>query len=118
MQGQPYGRCPADAPPELLCDPGAIATDALDGVLDHLILVCGHPLYRPARNTAASQALVPIHIACGINLTAPGSYNINFSVSNSAGQSAAVSRTLVVSSVCDIGEFLCSDQVCSWVSLL
>jgi hypothetical protein len=67
---------------------------------------------------AASQALVPIHIACGINLTAPGSYMIEFSVSNSAGQSAAVSRTLVVSSVCDIGEFLCSDQVCSWASLL
>jgi hypothetical protein len=54
---------------------------------------------------------VPLLLACGINGSAPGDYNITFSVTNSAGRRAVVKRQLKVKAVCPEGEQLCDDQV-------
>jgi len=54
---------------------------------------------------------VPVLLACNIPSDQPGEYNISFSVSNSAGLSASVSRRLVIKAACPEGEKLCSDKV-------
>jgi hypothetical protein len=80
--------------------------DARDGALDSLVRVCGVFLTPPDR-----QQSIPILLACNISTSVPGSYNLTYSVTNSAGRSASTWRTLTVTSVCPRGERLCADQV-------
>lgn len=54
---------------------------------------------------------MPLLLACGINSSAPGDYNITFSITNSAGRRAAVLRKVKVKAVCHEGEQLCDDKV-------
>ena len=49
--------------------------------------------------------------ACGYDTTQAGVYTIVFSVTNSQGMSASVTRTLAVQPICTSGETLCSNQV-------
>ena len=49
--------------------------------------------------------------ACSYNMTVAGVYSIVFTVTNSKGMSASVSRTLVVQPVCASGEVLCPNKV-------
>ena len=49
--------------------------------------------------------------ACSYNMTVAGVYSIVFTVTNSKGVSASVSRTLVVQPVCASGEVLCPNKV-------
>ncbi|GLI64586.1 hypothetical protein VaNZ11_007845, partial [Volvox africanus] len=93
-----------------LCDPGVTATDAEDGNLGPLVGVCGGP------TGGGSLA------ACGIDTGAAGTYTINFTVVDSAGAAAFVTRVL---RVCPSGEVVCeadltcsSDGVCSGLSSL
>lgn len=102
-------RCPDNAPPSLVCDPGATARDGREGVMDSRITVCGQRLVKGASGAAARQPLVPIMIACGINNTVPGDYHIVFSIANGAGLSASVTRNVTITPSCPPGEKLCSD---------
>lgn len=101
-----YDRCTAGTRVGSACDPGAVAYDARDGNLDLRVRVCGQPL----RATAPDQQLAPILLACNVSTDVPGLYDIAFSVENSAGFSAAASRSLIVLSICPAGERLCPDR--------
>lgn len=101
-----YDRCAPTAPLSALCDRGASAVDALDGPLDRVITVCGSPW-----RGAGGARLAPVLLACGIDGDRPGTYSINFTATNSAGLSAAVSRRIVVRARCPEGEQLCPDRV-------
>jgi hypothetical protein len=57
------------------------------------------------------QKAVPLLLACGIDGSVPGDYNITFSITNSAGRRAVVRRQLKVKAVCPEGEQLCEDKV-------
>ncbi|GLI62029.1 hypothetical protein VaNZ11_004606, partial [Volvox africanus] len=105
QQGAQYDRCTALMPQVQPCDPGAVASDARDGILSMQVQVCGTPL----RATRAGQILMPLLLACNVSTAVPGNYAITFSVMNSANSSVSVSRTLVVQPVCPSGEQLCSD---------
>ena len=48
--------------------------------------------------------------ACNYNMKVVGVYSIVFSVTNSQGLSANVTRTLVVQPTCFAGQFLCPDK--------
>lgn len=101
-----YDRCAANAPIGAICDRGASASDDRDGNLDRFVLVCGAPL-RPA----ASTRPVPLLLACNITTDVPGTYQLNFTVTNSARATANVSRAIRVVSLCSPGEVLCPDRV-------
>eukprot|EP00879_Flechtneria_rotunda_P033240 GHRR01036794.1.p1 GENE.GHRR01036794.1~~GHRR01036794.1.p1 ORF type:complete len:1082 (+),score=385.26 GHRR01036794.1:389-3247(+) len=105
--GQGYDRCADDTPLSVTCERGVSATDTQDGNLDRQVLVCGNrwrPLY-------SSQRPVPITLACNVTDKYPGEYNLTFTVANSAGMTANVSRLLIVKAVCSSGERLCPDKV-------
>jgi hypothetical protein len=57
------------------------------------------------------QKAVPLLLACGINSSTPGDYNITFSITNSAGRRGVVLRQLKIKAVCPEGEQLCADKV-------
>lgn len=59
----------------------------------------------------ATQKQVPLLLACGIDGSVPGVYDLMFSVTNSAGMTAAVTRQLTVKALCPEGEQLCADKV-------
>jgi hypothetical protein len=99
-------RCPPGASFRLACDLGARALDARDGALDSLVRVCGVFLTPPP-----GQQSIPILLACNISTLVPGSYNLSYSVTNSAGRVASTWRTLTVTSMCPTGERLCADRV-------
>ncbi|EFJ49748.1 hypothetical protein VOLCADRAFT_89514 [Volvox carteri f. nagariensis] len=107
QQNAKYDRCTSLVPQNQPCDPGAVAFDVQDGSLDLRVQVCGTPL-RAAR---AGQTLLPLLIACNVSVSRPGNYTITYSVANSAGRSASVSRVLIVQPVCPSGEILCSDGI-------
>ncbi|EFJ49406.1 hypothetical protein VOLCADRAFT_89802 [Volvox carteri f. nagariensis] len=94
-QGTSYDRCTVvSVPQQQPCDPGAVAFDALDGRLDLRV-----------------QMVLPLLIACNVPIGRAGNYTITFSVANSAGHTASVSRSLIVQPICPQGETLCSDAV-------
>eukprot|EP00798_Chlamydomonas_sp_ICE-L_P008465 gene8465-4909_t len=107
-QATVYSRCPKGAPVGSLCDAGATAEDLYDGPLTQNIKVCGYPFFKNARTTSP---LVPILLACNITTRYPGIFTIKFSVTNSAGFTSRVERTLVVESVCLPGSRLCNNLV-------
>ena len=63
-----------------------------------------------------SAPAVPISYACKVNTTQPGEYLVTLSVTNSAGLTAYVTRTLVVLPACSLDEHLCEDKVSSSLS--
>jgi hypothetical protein len=75
--------------------------------MDRQVLVCGNR-WRPA---SAGARVVPIALACNVSMATPGEYQVNFTVTNSAGLTAFVTRTLRVKAVCPSGESLCDDKV-------
>eukprot|EP00798_Chlamydomonas_sp_ICE-L_P008501 gene8501-4860_t len=105
-QATAYSRCPKGSPVGSLCDAGATAEDFKDGPLTQNIKVCGYPFVKSARSTSP---LVPILLACNITIRYPGTFTIDFSVTNSAGLTSRVERTLVVESVCLPGARLCNN---------
>eukprot|EP00798_Chlamydomonas_sp_ICE-L_P022447 gene22447-29562_t len=107
-QATEYGRCPKDAPVGLICDAGATAEDFYDSPLTQNVQVCGHPFFK---NTKSNSFRVPILSACNITTRYPGTVTIKFSVTNSAGFTSRVERTLVVESVCLPGSRLCNNLV-------
>ena len=109
-QGRPYDFCTPSSTLADLCDRGATAADATDGVLNNVIRFCGFPLYQD-KAAAIPVAIPPITVACGINTQLPGSYPVNFSVANSARVVVTVVRTLVVQAACRSGEYVCTDLV-------
>eukprot|EP00798_Chlamydomonas_sp_ICE-L_P030221 gene30221-35209_t len=107
-QATVYSRCPKGAPVGSLGDAGATAEDLYDGPLTQNVKVCGYPFFKNPRSTSP---LVPILLACNIITRYPGTFTIKFSVTNSAGFTSRVERTLVVESVCLPGSRLCNNLV-------
>ena len=89
-----------------MCEMGATASDGQQGVLTSQLLVCGQP-FIPSGN----QKLIPVLLACNISTLISGYYPITYSVTNQAGFTANVTRSLVVQQVCQAGERLCNDLV-------
>ncbi len=108
-----YDRCAASAAVGAPCDRGAAARDDQDGNLDRFVQVCGVPF-----RTQAGQRPVPLLLACNISTDTPGTYTLDFTVTNSARRSANVSLTLRVVSICPAGEVLCSDRVSCSVDMV
>jgi hypothetical protein len=104
--GNTYDRCPPGAALGVLCERGAAAADALDGPLDRVIKVCGSPW-----RTSGSTRPVPVLLACGIDASMPGEYQLLFTATNSAGLTASATRRLLVRAACPPGESLCGDKV-------
>ena len=116
-QGQPYDFCTPSSSFSSPCDRGATANDAVDGRLDSSIRFCGFSSsLDPAK--AGLVAIPPISVACNINTKVPGKYEVAFSVTNSARMTASVTRTLVVTAACSVGEYLCADKVGGTTPLL
>ncbi|GLC42759.1 hypothetical protein PLESTM_001376700 [Pleodorina starrii] len=101
-----FDRCPPSASLQSVCDPGARAFDPREGNLDRRVTVCGQPLI-PVRG----KMVVPVLLACGASTQVPGSFNLTYSVQNSAGASATTWRQITVRPVCPLGERLCDDRV-------
>ena len=111
-QGRPYDFCTASSTLSDLCDRGATAEDAVDGILNNVIRFCGFPMYQD-KTAATTRPIMPppITVACGIDTQVPGSYPINFTVMNGARRMTTTVRTLVVQAVCRSGEHVCTDLV-------
>jgi len=60
---------------------------------------------------APGQRLVPLPLACNITTTTPGQHTIMFSVQNSIGLTASVTRKVFVQPECVSGESVCPDMV-------
>lgn len=54
---------------------------------------------------------VPLLMACNISSDAPGDYNITLSITNSAGLTTSLNRTITVLADCLPGEKWCADKV-------
>jgi hypothetical protein len=52
-------------------------------------------------------------LLCGVDTTTPGTYWINYTAANSAGDVASARRQVVVAARCPAGEFRCDDFSCS-----
>eukprot|EP00854_Cymbomonas_tetramitiformis_P001524 gene1525-biopygen1385 len=102
--GQPYLRCPEERPLDLVCDQGATANDAVDGVLTKYILACS---LDGTSNRFDKKGVT----GCLSSQAPPGKYLIEFSVTNSAGLTAYTSRTVTLAPSCATGERLCEDGV-------
>ncbi|KAK3267920.1 hypothetical protein CYMTET_23548 [Cymbomonas tetramitiformis] len=102
--GQAYAACPADPPLDLVCDRGAEASDVLDGELSALVLAC-------SPDNVVNRFVKKGLTGCGIDPDIPGKYAVVFTVTNSAGLSATVTRNVTVLAACPTGEELCSDGV-------
>ncbi|GLI60150.1 hypothetical protein VaNZ11_002188, partial [Volvox africanus] len=106
VQNSKFDRCADTSPFKSLCDKGAVAKDPRDGNLDRRVTVCGQPLY-PGHGLTR----VPVLQACGVSTRHPGSFNLTYTVRNSAGASASTWRQITVRPVCQPGERLCSNRV-------
>lgn len=128
--GNKYESCPPGTVRSFNCEWGAEATDAEDGNLSPRILACSPPLApgatpKPASlfatsgifacyfaiNSAAAFANKPIPVSADGVFVIPGTYPLNFSVTDSAGQTAAVQRLLIVTPNCRKGERVCEDML-------
>ena len=49
--------------------------------------------------------------ACNLDTSTPGNLTVAYSVTNSAGLSAGVNRTITVQIVCAVGEHVCNNKV-------
>eukprot|EP00798_Chlamydomonas_sp_ICE-L_P009233 gene9233-16381_t len=108
-----YDRCPDSVQSStslLPCDRGAIAIDDVEGDISRRVTVCWNG---EASTQTSSQFILSGLSECELDHQAWGTFTITFSIINSAGQSAAVSRMLKVKKVCDPGSAPCSDGSCS-----
>ncbi|GIL59280.1 hypothetical protein Vafri_14181 [Volvox africanus] len=106
QQNEGFDRCSSNASITDVCDRGTNALDPLDGNLDRHVTVCGHPFY-----VAKMQVPVPVLLACGISTRDPGTFNLTYTVHNSAGASASTWRQITVRPVCPLGERLCEGMM-------
>lgn len=110
-QGAPYDFCTPSQTGTALCDRGASARDAQDGVITSLIRVCNSPTTKVPGD---KKPMLPVSVACRFNTSVPGEYRVRFSATNSAGLTASVVRRVVVRVVCPVGQRRCADgRTCS-----
>ncbi|KAK3287096.1 hypothetical protein CYMTET_5378, partial [Cymbomonas tetramitiformis] len=103
LQHRAYARCGKGALLTEVCDRGASAVDAEEGVLDARVLACSPD--------NVSFPFVEVGIQpCEVDTTVPGRYQIVFSVTDSSGAFASTVRTVVVEPSCPIGEALCAGR--------
>jgi len=90
-----------------VCDAGVYAVDSLQGLMSSRIVAC-------LDTQLASGIVPPIPFAvggllpCNLDTGRPGKVNITFSVTNDAGLTSAVNRTIVIAPICGNGERLCA----------
>ena len=95
---QGYQHCTNELEVTATCDKGSLAYDDVDGDLTPYIKVCGLNFMK--------------HGLSGCNIHGenfPGEYNVTFSVLNSAGNNASVTRTVKILVQCDAGDVRCAD---------
>ncbi|GFR51054.1 hypothetical protein Agub_g13376 [Astrephomene gubernaculifera] len=107
--GGGYGPCTQFSSTMDLCDPGVTATDVEDGNLGPQVRACGE-LYNIALSNGGSSRSSNSLAACRINTAVAREYQINYTVTDSAGATVWTARTV---RVCPGSEVVCSDQSCS-----
>lgn len=108
---QTYKKCEKTDPLTAVCDRGVTATDDMDGDLAGVVEVCR------ANNSSSSSSGNMFSAygleACGMATNKPGTFDITFSVTNSQGLSASVTRQVVVQGGClASGSGSCDSQSC------
>eukprot|EP00854_Cymbomonas_tetramitiformis_P003615 gene3615-4547_t len=105
--GAAYVACSAESPRSDVCDPGADASDALEGDLRTLLLACSPD---GERNRFEERGIG----GCPFDSQVPAVYSLLFEVFNSGGASASAVRNVTVQASCPPGESLClSGLTCS-----
>eukprot|EP00798_Chlamydomonas_sp_ICE-L_P012337 gene12337-15513_t len=92
------------------CDRGAVSMDSVDGDLSDTVVACWN-----GKASSKGGAVFSTNglAACALNPDEWGTYSIIFSVTNSAGLSASVTRTLQVQKACLPGSDPCPDGSCA-----
>ena len=116
-QGADYFACTANSPSKEVCDHGALASSAAEGDLTPQVLACA-PSEPQLQMLLGEDHLFDSHgvAPCGVDTTIPGNWSLTFSVQSSKNPAlvASVTRTLVITPSCDVGERLCADlSTCS-----
>jgi hypothetical protein len=108
--GMPYFACGVGraVSPGTPCDPGAMALDKEDGDVSRHVTVC-------APQGVYTSLFKNIGVSgCRVDTSVPGKHVITFRVTDSAGKSAAVNRTVLVVPACLGNERVCPGTlVCS-----
>ena len=94
-----YSKCPPDAEMSALCDRGATATSKVTSDLNDMVEVCGKSFKSDGLDGCATQ------------LAEPGIHEIVFSVTDSAEQTASVTRKVKKLVSCPDGYEACADEV-------
>ncbi|KAK3271972.1 hypothetical protein CYMTET_19706, partial [Cymbomonas tetramitiformis] len=103
--GEPYAACPKEGGfTDQVCDRGAVASDVLDGDLSMYILAC-------SADGVTNKYINKGISGCGIDIHTIGHYNITFTVFNSAGYMAEVTRSVTIAATCTYGEVRCPNEV-------
>ncbi|KAF5832533.1 hypothetical protein DUNSADRAFT_11571 [Dunaliella salina] len=108
---------------ELLCEQGAAATDTIgtlngNQTYDISYLIQLKCQFTPAV-TGEVQEFGPLVEfsdglnACGFNTSTPGEWRLRYEVTNSAGFTSGVNKTVRINEVCQDGELLCGAGTCA-----
>lgn len=89
-EGRIYAACGKNARLSDVCDHGAVAVDAEDGVMDEFVTACSPDGMRFKFSKKGLQG-------CNLDTSVPGLYNITFLVIDSAGSNASAIRQVKVS---------------------
>eukprot|EP00798_Chlamydomonas_sp_ICE-L_P003741 gene3741-13800_t len=94
----------------IACDRGAVAVDSVDGDLSDTVVACWD-----GKASSKGGAVFSTNglAACALNKDNWGTFSITFSVTNSAGLSASVTRSLQVQKACLPGSDPCPDGSCA-----
>ena len=98
VEDQGYRACTPELEVSAICDHGATAHDDVDGDLTPYVQACGLNFEK--------------HGISGCTIygeSYPGTYEVTFSVVDSAGHEASVARLVTLLAKCDAGEVLCAD---------
>ncbi|KAJ9507832.1 hypothetical protein QJQ45_019262 [Haematococcus lacustris] len=111
-QGAPY--LPCSGGQVRGCEQGAVAIRQVHGDTNAEIRLCADKALAAGIAQPLPYQQVGL-LYCGLDTAQPGRYPLTFTAgaASQQGPAAAVTRTLVVEQLCEPGESLCSDGLCS-----